>query len=469
MLDAARWKLHASPFLFSLALLLFLPAITQATTPANFPHQRTLLPPAAPSPDQGASGARGSLLATVEIDAPILANTHDTYRDLRLFDQADTAIPSVVRPRRRESTVIREYNIAFAQSSFRLLPDNRIELVVHITNALDTPVAIVIDTPLDNFEKQVAVSGSPDGNAWEPLVARQAIFDYARFMSVRHLRIDLPDSPHAYFRIEIDNIAETQESPFSQIERDRRGGAVHSEVDRRSFTREDFRIDRVRLIGRRADVVKQELLLRDYPITDVHITHDTKMHVTTVICAIHRAPITQITLASATPNFSRHITVEGRSPPGSWTRIMDGTLQRIRTTTVQQEQLTLSLPRATRVQELRLVIHNLDSPPLVLDQFSARGETHELVFFTDAAHRLRLLYGEDTVDAPRYDVASALLDADTALAATYTLAPPEPNPAYRGPRTGGWWNSRTFLVAAVLLMVAVLGWALSRATKQLAP
>ncbi len=435
--------------------------LSAPTTPADFKFRRTLLPP---------TSASSSQLATIELDEPIFAETADPISDLRLFDRANTETPLVIRPHRRESQAEREVDIGFVQDGFRILPGNHLEFTLHRTNALDTPIAVAFDTPLDNFEKQVRIDGSPDGTNWVLLIEHQPVFDYARFMDVRNLRVNLPPSAHAFFRIELSNISEAQQSPLSHMERDQRAGTVFSEVERQTFTRADFRIDRVRLIGRHTFADKQELIQRAYPLADIAIKTDAEKRVTIVNFTAGRAPITEISLEATTPNFSRTVTVEGANTPGDWATLASDTISRIRIAGFQQDDLTITLPHATRHRLLRLTIHNLDSPPLVLDRLHARGETHEAIFFHDSAQAYRLYYGGTDIPAPRYDVSDVLLASDATGAASYTLAAAEPNPAYQsGRHTGGWWNSRGFLIAAVIAMVAALAWTLARAAKQISP
>ncbi|MCE9613092.1 MAG: DUF3999 domain-containing protein [Lentisphaerae bacterium] len=454
-LNGERFRPPRSP-IPPLVVLLLVAFAAHAAKPADFQFTRPLLPPAEGS---------AATVAAAELDESVLAATDDAYANLRLFNPNGTEVPGVVRPRRRASTSTRDYAIGFVQDRFRLLADNRLEFVIHRTNALDVPIAVDFDTPLDNFEKQVTVAASPDGTNWTTLTEAQPIFDYARFMAVRHLRVEFPPASQPFYRIEIGNISEARQSPLTQIERDQRGGAVFSEVERSSFQRQDFRIDRVRLLGRRAVIEQRELLKRAYAVADVLIKDDATTRATTITFTAARAPLTDIILECTTPNFSRTVTVEGnRESPPHWAFIASDSLSRVQVGRVRQEDLTLTLPGLARYREFRLTIQNLDSPPLVIDRILARGETHELVFFPERGATYQLYYGGEGASLPQYDVRAMLMDADTADAAAFTLGPQADNPAFS--RSGGWWNTRGMLIAAVVAVVAALGWALAGAVKQ---
>lgn len=417
-------------------------------------------------------------LTVAELDEPVFAATDDAYANLRLFRHDDLETPFVVAPLRRERTVESEYEIAFTQDAVRITPDNRIEIDLRLDHAGERPVALTVDTPLDNFEKHLTVSSSPDGATWQPLVEAQPIFDYARFMPVRNVRIHLPPSPHRHYRVEIADISEDQQSPWTQFERERQAGAVVNEVEHSQFQRRDFRIDRLHVLGIRSTTLKDKVVTRPYPAADFRVEHDAEHRQTIVRFSTARVPLTTIDLLTDAPFFSRAVTVSGSdsadqsdaSAP-AWRSLQSATISRLSMAGFRQEQTRIDLPGAPRFRQYRLVIDDLDSPPLAIRGVTLTGESHEIVFYADALSSYTLHYGAPAMAAPRYDVAPTLATARTIDATVLTLGPEDRNPAYREHAHAGaarrWWNSRAILIAAVILVVGALGWTLAKAAKQL--
>lgn len=454
---------RGSPLLPLLALALLASGATAASV-RSFPTRRDLQPPA----------ERNQPIGSVTLDEAVYEATDDAYANLRLFDDAGTETPFIVRPRRQEQSVPREYEVAFRQTDFHVLPDNQIQIRLEKDRSLDAPIAIAFDTPLDNFEKQVQVFASADGNQWESLAEAQPIFDYARFMSVRDTRVDLPASTHRFFRIELSNITESRQSPLTQMEWDRRGGAVVSEVERSSFQRLDFRIDRIRLIGQRIEVVRNEPLLQPYAVMDAAITNDANHHTSTITFRTARPPVLELEIVTDSANFRRTVDVEGANEAGHWAPLTSSGISRVRAGKYRQENVRVRLSQPARCRQFRVTVHNLDSPPLNLAGVRVRGTADEVVFFREAGDHHRLYYGVDGVPAPSYDVATVLSASDAADSAVYALGPSEANPDFDPGATPvapdlRWWNSRGLLIAAVLAVVAVLGWVLARAVRQMPP
>jgi hypothetical protein len=451
-------------FFSSLCFFLLLSSSLHAATPAEFPIRRALLP-AAVAP---------AGLTIAELDEPVFAATDNAYANLRLFRHDDLETPFVVVPLRRERTFESEFDVPFIQDAVRITPDNRIEIDLRLHSAGERPIALTVDTPLDNFEKHLTVWTSPDGATWQPLVQTQPIFDYARFMPVRNVRINLPPSPHRHYRVEIADISEDQQSPWIQFERERQAGALVNEVEHSQFQRRDFRIDRLHLRGIRSTTLKDEVVTRPYAVTDFRAEHLSDRRQTLIHFSTARVPLTELTILTDAPFFSRTVALQGAdNPDATWQPILNTTISRLTMAGFKQDQTRLTVPGAPRFQHYRLLIEDLDSPPLTIRGVTVAGQSHEIVFYADAHSSYTLHAGATAMPAPRYDVAPTLATARTIDATVLTLGPEDRNPAYREHAHAGgahrWWNSRTFLIAAVLLVVAALAWTLAKAARQVGP
>ncbi len=445
-----------------LALLLATPLPAAAVPSDAFQFRRDLVPPPAPFP---------AGLALVPLDARLLAETDDAWAALRLRRVGDQEVPFQVRALRGRREAVREYLIPHRQLQARVLPDNRLEIILLQTNRHDTPIAVVFDTPLKNFEKQVSIWGG-NGEAWTPAAEARPIFDYSRFIDARHVRVETTPIAHDHIRIVIDGISDATPSPLTQLEQARRQGTTVREVERQEFRRQDFRIDGLRLLGRVTETLGDALIKQPYPLDAVSVRHDAAQHTTEIRFQTGRAPLTDLDILTDSPVFQRTVTLEGREiPSAEWIRLHRGEIRRLpflASSPAATEPIRLSLPHAVRHREMRLTIADLDSPPLDIQGVTAQGETPAVVFFAEPGVAYTLFYGSDRAKAPRFDVATALRDAPTTDAALFTLGPEQPNLHFRT-TAWGWWNHRGFLAVAVVLMVAVLGWVLARAARQIPP
>ena len=81
------------------------------------------------------------------------------------------------------------------------------------------PNGLSLITPLKNFEQQVRVLTSTDGQLWEPPVAQTMIFDYSRFMDVRNDKVSFEPTARRHFRIIIDDVTAEQQSDLMELTR----------------------------------------------------------------------------------------------------------------------------------------------------------------------------------------------------------------------------------------------------------
>ena len=136
----------------------------------------------------------------------------------------------------------------------------------------------------------------------------------------------------------------------------------------------------------------------------------------------------------------------------------------------RQDRTTIHFNRTQRYRRYRIVVRNMDSPPLNIYGAKAEGEVHEALFFRDPKRHYRLLYGTKDIDAPKYDI-SAVLDKTVAPAVDVcALGDEEQNPSFNSTfATGGHTivTSRNLLVGAILLMVCTLVWLIIAAIRGL--
>ena len=171
---------HALPLLATLLLVVHATAGTPAPS-TQFRYQRTLTSP-----------SEQEEIAAATLDPETWACLRPTAPDLRITAPDDTLVPHLLR--RATAERIRRVRSACNSSveALRELPDNRIEIDLKIPDTQPTADTLIITTPLKDFERRITIDGrNPDGTT-ERLVTDALIYDYSRFIDLRHLTVEIP-------------------------------------------------------------------------------------------------------------------------------------------------------------------------------------------------------------------------------------------------------------------------------------
>ena len=154
-----------------------------------------------------------------------------------------------------------------------------------------------------------------------------------------------------------------------------------------------------------------------------------------------------------------------------WTDVAHGQISLLDFGHFHREALSISFPEQ-RQSEYRIVIRNEDSPPLEITGVKSRGNQYRAVFLAAANQSYRLDYGSDEAEPPKYDAAAVLgplrLRGRSAKRrhaghASRQRLPREP-PTASARRL---LNNPLFMGAVIVALVAVLAWALFRATRRI--
>ena len=370
----------------------FSPVVLLAATPADLNVVRDLRGPAITAPR----------LAEVRLDPAILAATRPGFPDLRLFDTAGTEIPRAIEPLYTTRTQTNREAIAASATELRELPQNRLEARFVIPRDKPCPDALDIRTPLKDFIRTVSVSGSRDGITWQPLVQNAVVFDYTRFMDIRRTEIPLPSNGLHYFSVEIGNASEERAQPLIRlVQRDGRDASRAYDL-----LQTPFRIDGIEFWRETTTQVKDQPVLQEWPHAGFKVQQDAKAKTSTIRLATALAPISRIQLETPARNFQRRASVmvpavtDGRR---SWRTIGQGAFTRVDLPGYTRDDVALDFPE-TRAEELRLVIHNDDNPPLELTDLHTFGPAYRLLWLADPGAAYRLAYGSEQLAPPAYDL-----------------------------------------------------------------
>jgi len=414
--------------------------------------------------------SNGDEILAVPLDDAVYAGARDGFPDVRVLDDRGAEVPYRIETIGKSRTVVDHEACPSRIVSLNLREGEALEVVVELDEHAPAADGATIRTPLADFERRVRVYGERSGE-WAPLKDDGRIFDYARFMDVRSLDVTFTGEGVRRFRFVIEREQDERESPFRQLIRERVRGEKERETEVTSILRRSFRIDRIDLWRKveRPGAVEDEAF--PYSATVLRVETDEKEKTTRIDVESDRQPLTGLRLRTSSRNFSRPARVlvpDDRTGRERWVEIGRGTLTRVVFRDFRHEETKIEFPER-RSERYRLVIENADNPPLDVAGVEAEGRGRRLVFLADAGRSYRVAYGSDALDAPRYDVSTVLEAIDRAPRPTpAALGPERPNPLYRpSADRPSRPDGAAFLWLAVVLMVAVLSWALLRAGRRL--
>lgn len=438
------------------------PALAATLFPAALEFSRPLTPP--PNPQ----GEIGSFV----LDASLYEDLDDRLGNLRLFDSRNRETPFLIRRKAPDQT--REELVPFPSplsiESLQEQDGNRLELTVSRDPGQPRPAALEFGSGIRNFEKLVTVSGSRDGATWTELARNEPIYDYSRYAAVRRDRVRLEPGDYTRYRIDISNINEQKDSPLVEIIRQTRGGRESNEVEATSFRREPFHIDRLTFYERRqvltSGIGETELVA----IKGVTCVQDTKRQTTVIEFTSRREPLSALTLVTEDANFSREVTVEGRTDgaPAVWRGIAQARVDRIRVGKVNQEHLVVEFPAETRYGAYRMTVHNQDNPPLNVTGMLARRNLYEALFLPRPGQTYRVGWGGEAAP-PHYDLGAVLSAVPAGAAEVWQLGPEERVKPAEGASRLWQGFGRKAMVGALVAMVAILGVLIARLARKIEP
>ena len=422
-------------------------------SPRDYPWRKSVIRPDGPQAE----------VASFVLDNEMYAATDDHYANIRITDGNEAEVPYCLRKKVYAVTQIVERATASEIISFDRQDNNSVNVVLRKKDAKARPEAVIIHTRNRNFEKPVRIFGSRDGASWE-LLNEARIYDYSRHIDVRSLRTDFPPSNHSQFRIEIGNFIEQVPESKTGISTERRGDTVFSEIEHRALQAESIRIESVELRTKERVIRPDSAHVKVYESSDLETSSDEKLQTSSWVFGTDRQPLPSLSFETASRNFSRPFTVEGRrgKEEDAWRTLGSATLHRFELGGIRDANLTVMLNGDCRYDEYRVTVMNHDNASIDISGVVATGYVYEVLFLPDLAADYTVLYGGNSIPRPRYDVETVLSRVPTIESTVMSLGEQEANPKYKpGPRWDGK-ASKIMFITAVCGMVILLGWFIAK-------
>lgn len=413
----------------------------------------------------------GEEILAVPLDSDIYAATRDGYPDLRIVEDRGMQVPYLLEPAAKRRTIQVREICASQVVSLHVDEGKALEIVVALGEKAPNANGATIRTPLVDYEHRVRVYGSKDGKDWALLANDGLIYDYTRFMDIRNRDIEFPVNEFRLFKLVVEQELDNRESPLYELIRGREEGKPDRQVEITRSQRRPFRIDGVELWRtiekegeRKAETVR-------YALEGPLVEHDTTKKVSRIEIDSRREPLTRLSLATLSRNFSRRAKVLVPIKHGvrtDWVEVGSATISLIQFRAFRHAELRIEFPEQ-RQELYQILIENGDNPPLEITGVEAEGTPYRLVFIGSPGRTYRIEYGSDTAEPPRYDTAAVLASLSRGyVPVTVKLGPQTANRGFRAGRGfGGIFSSAVFLTLAIVVMVLVLGWALFRAGQRI--
>jgi len=410
-------------------------------------------------------------LLTVPLDNRVYAATRDGFPDLRLVDQDGIETPYLLERAAGTRSVTSRLGCKSKLLSLKKKTGKTIEIVLGLDQAAESAGGLTVFTPLTNFEHRVQILGSDNGRNWFPLVKDAQIFDYSSYLPVSNRDINLPANRYRQFKVVIEEALQTREAELLELTRTLQGKKVVERSERVDLHRIPLQIERIEFWRNQTDVLAETAKTFNYPLAGFKVTQDSDNQTTIIDVNSSQEPLTGFTLQTLAENYNRPAIVQIPVMYGMETRMQDigsATLESLHFRDIKREQTAITFPEQ-RHDAYRIVISNHDNPPLEISALTGFGNGYNLLFLPLEGKTYSLRYGSDKARPPSYETGSIRellrrgyqstrvgLGAESGFISvpeTFDLAKV--------------LNSKYFLGAAAVLMVAVLAWSLIRAGKRI--
>jgi hypothetical protein len=373
------------------------------------------------------SDGAGTGIATLVLDAEILAVSRDDVADLRVVDGAGTEVPYDLRVLRGERNV-ESYG---ASEVSRGAQGDAAEITLDLGPNAGEHNQVQIDARGTRFRRQVAVFGSDDAKQWTPLTESGMILRLAGNGNTASInQVPYQTSEQRYVRITIARDRQTDEEP----------PVIESAV-----------VQRATVIPGEEQVIPAESVTRET------IGQGEASASRYTIALPGRTPLHALRFHTSVGSFVR--TYQLLSILGDNIAPLPISVGRIRRREGNPSDGVTLRFQETFARQLQLTVIDGDETPLDILEPAVLIASRQLVVDLGAAtaQPLRLYYGNPAASAPDYDLEAELPDESIPH---LKLGPQQLNPAYQAPQAPfseqAPWLIYVLTGAASLALLAIL-------------
>ena len=420
-------------------------------------------------------------LAQVLLTPEMFRETLDNYADIRVI-RSDTQqmVPSLVECVTEERHKIRRVFEPLTLASVTEETDSRFSITLTRPLKVGQPqsplLGLTVKTPLRDFERQVQVETSEDGEAWTTVVKTARIFDVTSFADMRVTDIPVPPVTHRHLRLTF-NKYDQQADAVTHIRTSADAQGEISAIER-SFREEQrqLRIDKVDGWSEESYWVRDERPLHAREIHNPETQAPSRQRPakqglpendTWLFFKGDRVPLESLTMDSPERilkiPYALFMEIEQAEGENVWRRIANGTFERVAFRDYHSEQMTVTWP-ITRATRYCLAVP--DTAPS-LSFAEVKGPDYRIVFPYGKGEHMNVLLGNpDAAFAGHHADQIKMLMRIITNPLTAEPSPLEENPTWRDKPSANI-NMSLVLALAIVLSVVVLGFALVTAMRRL--
>ena len=416
--------------------------------------------------------AHQDTLCATAIPSDAYSNLSIARNNLLLVDSDAFAVPHRIQATADREATFSQAPVASKVDTSSIGDGSELQVFVSRREDDQKVSGLTIATDLRDYEQTAHVYSRADANSpWTIRAKNALVFDYSRFMNVRHTSIAFPETTDPEFRIVIEKATTTQLAQrYEKTDRADKTSAGGFDQTRRTVTERPFHVKNINLWHTSKRVVPNRIKTIPYPAQQTTKSTDPKTGDEWIVLDMANEPISNITFATTAQNFSRtvRIATEVATQLGpEWRELAVGQIFSVGSGAQKQQVLAVNFPECTP-KKIRVTVENGALAPIQFTNVQPRGTAYEVQFIPSKPGSLTMYYGGGQTTPSNNLLPIERLYSEGVVPTEVELAPAQANTQHRA--ADGWLamlSHPAVFGSAVILVIVVLAWALFRAAKQL--
>ncbi|MDD2761481.1 MAG: hypothetical protein PHH11_14470, partial [Methylomonas sp.] len=222
-------------------------------------------------------------LLAVPLDSGVYAGSSADFSDLRLIDHDGAETPYTLQKITGSKTVTNR--VAVRAEKPVMAKSGQDGIVISVKLAPDETCRVdglTIVTGQRDFEYQLQVQGSADGDSWQTLANKGLIYDYSRHMDFGNRDVELSDNDARQFKITVAEAIQNQAGGAMELTRSLQNGNEFQREEKIDILSQPLRIERIELWRNEIETVAEAERRFDYPIAGFEVRQDHQKQITEI-------------------------------------------------------------------------------------------------------------------------------------------------------------------------------------------
>jgi hypothetical protein len=337
---------------------------------------------------------KAGALYQVPLAGEVIQKIAPGFEDLRLFDAAQKETPSIVIKNIPPFETTETYPLEITGYE----NDASSATVILKMPKKHRPISVLsLDISGTDFKKQIAVSGSTDGKAWQPLV-EDSIYDFTSQVDLRKTKVAFPSADYLYFRLKLtDYKPQAATQPSIRLKYDGLDFSVNG------VKKKELRIRSVQ--GSTMTPAEKKPVYDKKAFTNISSALDKEGN--TVIVLPADLPADQLMLEVSNPYYYRSVNLYGSSTgqDDSYRLLASQIIYRLPLSAEKHEERNLIEQQIPKHAFYKIVIVNKNNPPLEIKGITLAWAQQNLYFIAlKNDERYSLCFGNQRLKRPEYDI-----------------------------------------------------------------